>query len=117
MCDTLDIHTQIDRILNRLKTLDIYKVILFGSHASDAAEEESDIDLLIVLDTDYLPRTYRERLEMRLSVSRLLRDINKEVPMDLLVYTLPEYNILLEHMNSFFKEIHEHGKTVYEKAG
>lgn len=113
----MDTQTQIDRIMDRLKALDIYKVILFGSHASDSADEESDIDLLIVLDNDYLPRTYEERMEMRLSVSRLLRDINKEIPMDLLVYTLTEYNILLEHMNSFFKEIHQHGKIVYEKAG
>lgn len=117
MCDTTDIQTQLDRIMYRLKPLDLYKVILFGSHTSDSADEESDIDLLIVLDTDYLSRTYKERMEMRLSASRLLRDINKEIPMDLLVYTLPEYKILLKNMNSFFKEIHDHGKTVYEKAG
>ena len=109
--------------MKKMITISLMLILVAGGMAAadeyrwNAADEESDIDLLIVLDTDYLPRTYRERLEMRLSVSRILREINKEVPMDLLVYTLPEYKILLEHMNSFFKEIHENGKTVYEKAG
>lgn len=116
MTNKVDFRTQLDLTLRRLKSLDIYKIILFGSHASDSADVESDIDLLIVLDTDYLPSTFQERLNTRLSVSRKLRDINKEIPMDLLVYTLPEYKILIQNMNAFFQDIHQYGKVIYEKA-
>ena len=95
---------------------DVYKVILFGSYANDKADEESDIDLLIVLDENTLPKKYDEWLEIKMRVRRILREINKKVAIDLLVYTRPQYELLRKEMNSFQKEIHESGKILYEKA-
>lgn len=106
----------IDKIMKKLTTLDIYKVILFGSYANDKEDKESDIDLLIVLDEKTLPKNYDEWLEIKMRVRRLLREINKEVALDLLVYTRPQYELLRKEMNSFQKEIHEAGKILYEKA-
>lgn len=106
----------IDKIMEKLTALDVYKVILFGSYAKDKEEEESDIDLLIVLDEETLPKNYDEWLEIKMKVRRLLREINKEVALDLLVYTRPQYELLRKEMNSFQKEIHEAGKILYEKA-
>lgn len=103
-------------ILDKLKELNVYKIILFGSLASNAANEDSDIDLLIVLNDTHLPGTYEERMNIKLNVRKKLREINKKVPIDLLVYTLPQYDIIRNNMNSFFKEIHTHGKVLYERA-
>jgi len=102
--------------MEKLATLNVYKVILFGSYANDKEDEESDIDLLIVLDENTLPKNYDEWLEIKMRVRRILREINKKVALDLLVYTRPQYELLKKEMNSFQKEIHETGKVLYEKA-
>ena len=106
----------VDQIMRKLSALNIYKVILFGSHANENADNESDIDLLVVLDENTLPDNYDEWLEIKMKVRRTLREINKEVAIDLLVYTRPQYDLITKEMNSFQKEIHETGKVLYEKA-
>ncbi|WP_319560391.1 nucleotidyltransferase domain-containing protein [Marispirochaeta sp.] len=106
----------IKEILENLSTLNLKKVLLFGSYASGHQTEDSDIDLLVVLDENYQPSTYDEWLEIKMKVRRLLREINNNVGIDLLVYTIPQYEQLLNNMNSFLKEIHENGKVIYEKA-
>ncbi len=103
-------------IIERLKEINISKVLLFGSCASGTPHEDSDIDLLVVLDEDVVPADYDEWLEIKMKVRRLLRDINNKVAIDLLVYTKPQYEIIQKEMNSFQKEIHETGKILYEKA-
>lgn len=110
------IEKYIDMITNRLKLMDIFKIILFGSYAEGNPDEESDIDLLVVLDENTLPKSYEEWLEIKMKVRRQLRDINNEVAIDLLVYTRPQYEAISKGMNSFQKEIHDTGKILYEKA-
>jgi uncharacterized protein len=106
----------IDKIMERLLEINIYKVILFGSYAKEKEDTDSDIDLLIVLDEEILPENYDQWLEMKMKVRRVLRDINREVAIDLLVYTKPQYEKIKREMGSFQKEIHETGKVLYEKA-
>ncbi len=110
--------TYIKSIKDRLIKLGAKKILLFGSYAADDVniDEDSDIDLLVVLDEDYLPASYDEWLERKMKVRRALRDINNEVAIDLLVYTIPQYDIITKNMNSFQKEIHETGTVLYEKA-
>ncbi|MDZ7793898.1 MAG: nucleotidyltransferase domain-containing protein [Spirochaetia bacterium] len=109
-------NSYIDKILEKLSTLNVYKVILFGSYANEKEDEESDIDLLIVLNEDILPKNYDDWLEIKMRVRRVLREINRDVALDLLVYTRPQYELLKKEMNSFQKEIHESGKILYEEA-
>ena len=106
----------INDIMTILSKINLYRVILFGSYAFGTADDESDIDLLIVLDDNTIPKNYEEWLEMKMKVRRLLRGINNEVAIDLLVYTKPQYEMIKQEMNSFQKEIHETGKILYEKA-
>lgn len=103
-------------IIDALSGLDIRKIILFGSYVKGYVTDESDIDLLIVLDDNTLPKTYDEWLEIKMKVRRALRDINNLIAIDLLVYTKPQYDQILHNMNSFQKEIHETGQVLYEKA-
>jgi predicted nucleotidyltransferase len=46
--DKINIELILNQILDNLKSVDIYKVILFGSYAKGKAGAESDIDLLII---------------------------------------------------------------------
>jgi len=40
-----------------LKHLNVSKIILFGSYANDTQSADSDIDLLVVTDDDFVNRT------------------------------------------------------------
>ena len=114
--DKITILKYITQILHALETSNVLKIILFGSTATDTDNNESDIDLLIILDDNFCPQTYEERMEYRLIIRRKLRAVNRQVPIDLLIYTIPEYELIKENMNSFFKEIHATGRVIYEKA-
>ena len=50
-----------------------------------------------------------EKIEQRLTIARLFKDLKKEYPMDILVYTKDEWKKLKNAGNSFIKEIESTG--------
>ena len=60
------ISNYLDETVEILKKLEISEVILFGSVSKGNYDEESDIDLLIILDIDKIPETYEEKMELKL---------------------------------------------------
>jgi len=102
--------------IDSLKEINPVKIILFGSTAYNQTDEDSDLDFLVVLDEDSVPTTYEEKLEQKVRVRTCLTKLNKKVPIDLIVYTIPEYEEFKKINNSFCQEIHKTGKTLYEKA-
>jgi predicted nucleotidyltransferase len=53
----------------------IERVMLYGSHASQAAQDGSDIDLIII-SPDFAPYSQRERLEMLgIAAARILESV------------------------------------------
>ena len=104
-------------IVSRLIALDPYRIVLFGSVASGTEELGSDIDVLVILDSEKISQTYEERMHSRLMVRRSLLAVNKHVPIDLIVYTRGEYELLKKYGSSILLEIESSGKTLYEKAG
>ncbi len=111
-----DISYYLQEIQNRLSTINVKKILLFGSSTTGNVREDSDIDLLVVLDEEYIPQSYDEWMEEKLKVRKILRDVNEKIAIDLLVYTSPQYEQLLSNMNSFQREIHKNGRVLYEKA-
>jgi predicted nucleotidyltransferase len=87
-------------------------VILFGSYAWGQPVEDSDIDLVVVLDEDRMPQTYQDRMANRLRVRRALDAVNRDYALDLLVYTVPEWRMFRESGSSFAKEILSRGIEV-----
>ena len=55
-------------------------------------------------------------MKKKLIVRNKIIEINERVPIDLIVYTKAEYEIMVKHGSSFLKEITTSGKTLYEKA-
>ncbi|MDR0581769.1 MAG: nucleotidyltransferase domain-containing protein [Prevotellaceae bacterium] len=112
---------EIDKILNDLilsfKVSDPYKIVLFGSHANGNATENSDIDLMVILDNNHIAKTYEERLNKKLYIRKLVREINYKVALDILVYSKEELRMIKESGNYFIDEIEKTGKIIYEKAG
>ncbi len=83
------------------------KIILFGSYAYGQPDEESDIDLLIVKETDKRPT------ERWTDLKRLLRDRNRLVSVSPLVYTPRELEERLTLKDPFIQEILENGEVLY----
>jgi len=106
----------IDQLLEALKQADPYRVVLFGSYAKGTADENSDIDMVVILDSNDVAKTYEERLNKKLYINRLVRKINYKVALDILVYSKEEYRIIKNYGNYFIDEIENTGKIIYEKA-
>lgn len=82
-------------LVKRIKAAEkVEKILLFGSEATGAAGSDSDIDLLVILDHETMPASFRERNANYLQISRAIRDIEKRHPIDLLVYTRPEFEMI-----------------------
>ena len=84
----------LDDIVLRLRNVDPYRIVLFGSTVPGERAVDSDIDLLVILDSQLVPRTYGERMATRIAVRDSIREINKRLPIDLVVYTRAEYELL-----------------------
>lgn len=96
----------IDDVVQRLiERYDPERIILFGSHATGRPQEGSDVDLLIVKETDRRP------IDRRVEVERLLCD--RSFPLDLLVYTPRELRDLYALGSPFIEEVIESGKVLY----
>jgi len=112
----IEIDSYIQELINKLSKMNIKEIILFGSMNNANFDEESDIDLLIILDIDKIPETYEEKMKMKLELRKAIRTINRKVAIDLLVYTKKEFELLKKEGNNFFQNIIKNGKKLYEKA-
>ena len=113
----MNYNTVLDNLVVLLKSSDPYKIILFGSYAKGNQDENSDIDLMVILDNNHVSKTYQERLNKKISIRNLVLEINRKIPLDILVYSKEELNIIKKHGNYFIDEIEKTGKIIYEKAG
>jgi predicted nucleotidyltransferase len=105
----------IDEMTERLKELKPYKVILFGSYARGNPTEDSDLDVLVVLDSDEVAKSFKEQNARYLLASNAVREVNYKIPMDILVYSKAEYDYLNEQNTYLFREIKNTGRILYEK--
>ena len=104
----------IPEIVARLRQIDPAMIILFGSQASGEAGEGSDLDIIVVTNSDEMPATHREKQEIYLKVARLLRDIRREIPIDLIVHTRPMHVRFMEMDSAFSHEVRQKGMVLYE---
>ena len=107
----------IEEIISRLSDLEPHKIVLFGSQASGTSGDDSDIDLLVVLDSNAISQTYEEKMAKKLSVRDRILDISKAISVDLVVYTKAEYEMLAAARGSFVGEVDTTGRVLYEKTG
>jgi len=80
-------------------------VILFGSYAWGTPGKDSDIDLLVVTDDDVMPQSYKEKSDIFLRVADCLEDIEREIPIDLIVYSKTMFERFLELRGMFSRKI------------
>lgn len=108
---TVDIRSRIpDTIIRELVARIVsgfqpQRVILFGSYANDTQRPESDVDLLVVMDTPL--RESQQALQIRQYVKPLFG-------VDILVYKPSHLRERLRLGDSFLQEITSQGIVVYE---
>lgn len=93
------------RLADRLRP---EKIILFGSYAYGRPTPDSDVDLLVILETD------ASATERYLAVSRLLYP--RPFPVDILVRTPEEIEQALDTGDFFVREITTQGRVLYERS-
>jgi predicted nucleotidyltransferase len=81
------------------------KIILFGSYAYGTPGKGSDLDLLIVKESD-IPRRKRAK-----EIRRLFRDLF--IPMDILVYTPEEIERFRNVKTAFIRTVLNKGRVLY----
>jgi predicted nucleotidyltransferase len=102
------------RIWDALAPLHPEKVILFGSYAWGRPTEDSDIDLYVVTQDDFLPANYEENMQNYLKVAALLRETNKSAPIDLMVHTRPMHQAFVRLDSMFAREVMARGQVLYK---
>jgi len=108
MTDKTERNAAIAELVNILiKDYQPKKIFLFGSYAKGNTTEDSDIDLLIIKNTETSP------LDRWVEVKRLLRKISKKYPISPLVYTEKEIEERLAIKDFFINEILEEGQMLY----
>lgn len=108
----------LEQIVQRLRPFGISRILVFGSAAhGEQTDDDSDIDLAVVLDTRESFGSYDERLAAKSRLRAALLDINEEVPIDILLYTEKEFQELSKETGFLASEVVEKGQTLYAKAG
>jgi predicted nucleotidyltransferase len=83
------------------------KIILFGSYAYSHPKPESDVDLLVIMETSLRSR------QQRLEISRALSP--RPFPLDIVVRAPQEVAQRLALGDAFLSEIISRGKVLYER--
>ena len=105
MIDSNKINEVVSKIATRFNP---DKIILFGSYANGTPDDNSDLDLLIVQDTE-LPMQKRG-LDIRLSL------IGTMIPIDILIYTNAEFDKEKSISFSFINSVIKNSKLLYERV-
>jgi len=83
----------------------VKKVVLFGSFSRGSETRKSDVDLMILMDTD-------KRFFDRYAHFEKIHDYLKDRSVDLLIYTPDELKQIAHR--SFIKKILNEGQIIYE---
>ncbi|HAH23985.1 MAG TPA: nucleotidyltransferase domain-containing protein [Prolixibacteraceae bacterium] len=102
---------QLESILSKL---DPFLVILFGSYAYGTPDQDSDLDVFVVLNDHSMPVTFKEKQELYLKVSSLIRSVAKQIPIDLMVFTIPMFEQFKLANTNFSEELLTKGIVIYE---
>lgn len=109
-----DYEKYINQIKEKFKKYNPYKIFLFGSCVTGKIHKDSDIDILVVTKDEYMPKNFKEKTQLYLKFRESITEINKEIAIDLIVYTLPMFQKFIELGSSFADEIKNNAKIIYE---
>lgn len=95
----------LEEIVERLKAVNPKKMYLFGSQVTGTADEESDIDLLLVKST------VESKINEMNDARKLLRGLGKSF--DVIVTSQEEFDFYSNQVNSVHHSAANYGKVIY----
>lgn len=96
------------KIVNEIKEkYQPIKIILYGSYSYGTPTPDSDIDLLIIKDTN------KRHIDRWVELKKILRNVAPKTPVSPLVYNPKEIEERLTIKDFFIEEIFEKGKVLY----
>jgi predicted nucleotidyltransferase len=100
--------SEIQHVVDRIaREFDPERVILFGSYASGAARDASDVDLLVILPFD--GKAFWKSLE-------ILNRVDPQFPVDLLARRPDDTARRYEQGDPLVLEAFDHGQVLYERG-
>ena len=96
-----------DKIVENLKSIDAYKIILFGSYAYGEPNEHSDLDICVV------ENSYINKFEEKRKIRELLDDI--KMPIDILNPKVEEYEFYKNEINSVYYDMDKKGIVLWQQ--
>jgi len=100
----------IQEAIRRLVTAyDPLKIYLFGSYAWGKPDDESDLDLLLVVDT-----AEAKRYKRGFKASDALWGL--KIPKEILIFTKDEFEQFLQDQNSLCYQVDNKGKILYARS-
>lgn len=81
------------------------KIILFGSYAYGKPTEDSDVDLLVIMETSGNPLH---------TSAQIATEVDHPFPMDILVWNPAKWEASVERKASFATEVATKGVVLYE---
>lgn len=95
---------EIQRLIEGIKNYNPEKIILYGSWARGDYHEGSDVDLVIIKETN-------ERFMDR--IGKILDLNNSNLAIEPLVYTPSEFDKMKKEGNPFIEQVAKEGKVIY----
>jgi len=107
-----EIKETLAEIVEKLKSeYEPLRIILFGSYAYGNPVEDSDIDILILKNTN------ERRVDRFMRIKKLIYSPNRKVSVSPFIYTPEELEERLRIGDDFIKEIIQKGIVLYERTG
>lgn len=97
---------ELNRMIPKIISFGVEKIIVFGSLISGNLHKSSDIDLILVRKTQ---KRFLDRLD------EIYNYLKPKVAVDIFVYTPEEFD-KMKDTNSFIKSALKNGRVVYEKG-
>lgn len=103
----MELEQKLDWLIDDLSKYSPEKIILFGSATTKNMDEYSDIDVVVIKDTEerFLERIKKTQIMLRDEIGKV----------DIFVYTPQEFEKMKETENPFMSRVIETGKVIYEK--
>lgn len=100
---------KIDEVISRIVSkFNPDKIILFGSNVTGNINNDSDLDLLIIQESD-VP-VHQRGFDIRMSL------LGTKIPLDILIYTNSEFSNEIKNNLSFISSILKNSKILYERT-
>ncbi len=101
-----EIQRELSEITARLAAWGVERVVLYGSYARGDSHEDSDVDLLVIKETD---ERFIDRIASALAVT------GARIPVEPLVYTPAEIELMRARGSGLLADAEREGKVLYER--